>query len=1040
MIISWLVFSDLHFQFSNAESQNARERLVSYVAEESMKNGPIDFILTTGDCFHQYKQNTDIKKTIDYIHSLVSAAGCGKSNVYITPGNHDLERTELRLSTLRHYTGIDYESGKKTKPVRELENDAYPILVNTQYFRGFFELYNNIVGKKYDFIHKTFEMDNYRIVNINTCTLSGGYYNGKKEEKKELHLDEGNLSVYNKKLIEDIKEIPDDDKLNIAFMHHGVEYFRESEQAKFQQFVEDRHIDLIFTGHSHKIGIYTYDNANRNIQELTCGAPIVNSYSEPSFFWCYFDTETKNIVCKLCSYIANSGEWQIANTSNVRKFKNGVYEFVPERFNKKENTSKPVVEPKENLYENAISEHFNKFGIVDALPMREFIALRNKLIQQAEGNLILAGQSLENAFDIRKDSESIVDSIKKNKKIKNIDIFLTDPVMYDSSTETYDGDTPISRIDSTMHTILYDIAFSLTETQSINIYFIPLVQLDHMVFVNDILLLRHTLLWTNNNHYKATPLVCKKMDDLLLNESIVKSSMYNVYKEYINKLKEESMVIDIQENGYDRQKETVAKIKHSQWRQRLYRLRASNRLKGQIVLHKLYRTQLISDLHSSWDSRFRTFSSEISWADELETTSFIQGRKTKICSHDDLYKPENLLNDDTQKIILPYVRNTEILLNKLVKKYDKEAFAKIYPSLDIGIPNNILRFAGGFATGMLVVWKCGTPIVPVDTTVNVCSSSYYQFDASALNGKSIKEFFNEDKINKIINEGSKNEGLAFSFNTGNHFLLLCRGKRNNMYYLVLHSSAKQFKDSYLGLYPKPQNWYSGFIKTYKQEDSERYIRYLKDDEAKQFIAIAKMLNRENEDIHNWFAKKFCKGIHFTQKRTYHHYGMPTDYSIAIGTYVIDKDDVVPIFSREDYPIWLFKPDENMWSIELEGKRKYIVPHGWGQSIKDNYIKGLKSGMELSSCGFEIKNNDLLLKTREGEIIDKFSPDYENRFPEKMVEVRQLWDIGSENENILKYNKYISGTIEEVLEPIALFSKNNDKVKYYDNKDKCSFFP
>mgnify|MGYP000822807023 FL=1 len=165
--------------------------------------------------------------------------------------------------------------------------------------------------------------------------------------------------------------------------------------------------------------------------------------------------------------------------------------------------------------------------------MREFIALRNKLIQQAEGNLILAGQSLENAFDIRKDSESIVDSIKKNKKIKNIDIFLTDPVMYDSSTETYDGDTPISRIDSTMHTILYDIAFSLTETQSINIYFIPLVQLDHMVFVNDILLLRHTLLWTNNNHYKATPLVCKKMDDLLLNESIVKSSMYNVYKEYI---------------------------------------------------------------------------------------------------------------------------------------------------------------------------------------------------------------------------------------------------------------------------------------------------------------------------------------------------------------------------------------------------------------------------------------------------------------------------------------------------------------------------
>ena len=78
--------------------------------------------------------------------------------------------------------------------------------------------------------------------------------------------------------------------------------------------------------------------------------------------------------------------------------------------------------------------------------MREFIALRNKLIQQAEGNLILAGQSLENAFDIRKDSESIVDSIKKNKKIKNIDIFLTDPVMYDSSTGGSRCDWPCTRL------------------------------------------------------------------------------------------------------------------------------------------------------------------------------------------------------------------------------------------------------------------------------------------------------------------------------------------------------------------------------------------------------------------------------------------------------------------------------------------------------------------------------------------------------------------------------------------------------------------
>lgn len=181
-----------------------------------------------------------------------------------------------------------------------------------------------------------------------------------------------------------------------------------------------------------------------------------------------------------------------------------------------------------------------------------------------------------------------------------------------------------------------------------------------------------------------------------------------------------------------------------------------------------------------------------------------------------------------------------------------------------------------------------------------------------------------------------------------------------MYYLVLHSSAKQFKDTYLGLYPKPRNWYSGYIKTYYDKDSKRYIRYLKDVEAERFIKIARMLNQENEDIHNWFAGEFCPNIHFTKCKTYHHYGMPTDYAIAIGTYVIDENDIVPIFSKEDYPICFFKPDNKMWSIELEGKKKYIVPHGWGQKIKSEYFTKMDEN-NLSKCFFSIENNNLVLK-------------------------------------------------------------------------------
>ena len=99
MIINWLVFSDLHFQFSNISTKTIREKLIEFIKTEANA----EFMIITGDCFYKANNKTDVTKTADYIHELISACGCGKNNVYITPGNHDLIRTELRLSTLLYW-------------------------------------------------------------------------------------------------------------------------------------------------------------------------------------------------------------------------------------------------------------------------------------------------------------------------------------------------------------------------------------------------------------------------------------------------------------------------------------------------------------------------------------------------------------------------------------------------------------------------------------------------------------------------------------------------------------------------------------------------------------------------------------------------------------------------------------------------------------------------------------------------------------------------------------------------------------------------
>lgn len=117
----------------------------------------------------------------------------------------------------------------------------------------------------------------------------------------------------------------------------------------------------------------------------------------------------------------------------------------------------------------------------------------------------------------------------------------------------------------------------------------------------------------------------------------------------------------------------------------------------------------------------------------------------------DLFKAEHLLNDATQRILLPYIKRTGQLIHHLVKLYDKDGHAMTFPSLDLGIPNNKLRLAGGFATGMMVYWQCGTPLVFVDATVNVCSSSYYELDPV----KDIKKIFNEEILLHMMNQAKQ---------------------------------------------------------------------------------------------------------------------------------------------------------------------------------------------------------------------------------------------------------------------------------------------
>jgi hypothetical protein len=289
--------------------------------------------------------------------------------------------------------------------------------------------------------------------------------------------------------------------------------------------------------------------------------------------------------------------------------------------------------------------------------------------------------------------------------------------------------------------------------------------------------------------------------------------------------------------------------------------------------------------------------------------------------------------------LFDWLNGTEKILQSAVFRLDRNATARITPSIDIGLPDDVVRISGGFLTGCFVEWSCNIPFVPIDTTVGVCTSSVYCFSKKLIHF-SLDDF--EKKINQLIE--ARND-FSWNFNSGNHFIILAESEDVN--YLVMHSSASEFKkDMDRGLYPVPNNWYWNSIETLV--DGNRYLRFIKEKDAEIFWKIAEKIPEYNIKRHDYFAEKFAKGLtNIIQSYTEHHYGMPTQESINIGCYITEPEKIVPIFSAPGRCLFLYKVDID----DPNAGNTKLIPHGWGKTCMNlSKIELINSMQEIEIAG------------------------------------------------------------------------------------------
>ncbi len=285
-----------------------------------------------------------------------------------------------------------------------------------------------------------------------------------------------------------------------------------------------------------------------------------------------------------------------------------------------------------------------------------------------------------------------------------------------------------------------------------------------------------------------------------------------------------------------------------------------------------------------------------------------------------------LHEEPTRRVLTEFVAGTERILLDVLRTHDPNSTCFIKTSLDLGFPPYALRIAGGFPTGILVSWNCRIPFIPVDATVNVCTGSVFSLDADLSPAVDVSWF---DALKDRVSQSS----YILNFDSGNHFASFCTGEKSGQPFLVLHSSASEFKRQFNGLFPTSTNWYADDIQVYS--NGERYIRYIVGRNAELFAKTAKMLEPYNCVRHEFMADSLLRGkCRVTSVTHHHHYYMPTSQSVMIGSYLLRDNEVAPIFTYPGDPMFLFAPTPSSPSrIRFEGIEQHLIPHGWGKACK-----------------------------------------------------------------------------------------------------------
>jgi predicted MPP superfamily phosphohydrolase len=316
-MLTWLHISDLHFRASQAYNANVvLKALLTDVQERIQKDGlRPDFVAVTGDVAFS-GQPQEYKLAAEFLDKLLSMTGVPKEQLFLVPGNHDVDR---KLVTARAKT-IGAGLTDRDKLSTFLATDRQRELIMNR-FKAYARFVNNYLGQRFDderyFYVRRWNMAGRQVavLGLNSAWLCGS----DKDKSDGLLIGERQARA--------ALEQAESASLRIALLHHPFDWLREFDQSGSATMLMDQ-CHFVLHGHLHRTATAQLTSPDGSAMILACGACYETREWPNMCNWVRLNLATGAGTVYLRRYSDARGGFWAPDTLTYKNATNGEYSFT----------------------------------------------------------------------------------------------------------------------------------------------------------------------------------------------------------------------------------------------------------------------------------------------------------------------------------------------------------------------------------------------------------------------------------------------------------------------------------------------------------------------------------------------------------------------------------------------------------------------------------------------------------------------------------------------------------------------------------------